>query len=245
MKRRFAGIATTALAAALLAAPGAQATTVTVGSPLTLNFSPTSFGDVASIINTTLGEPGTMTAAPANGTITSWQVLDAIGGPLKLRVVHQPSSGLYTGAGSTTSGPITGTGVLTFTANLPINKGDLIGIDPTAGSDTIGGDFAGGSGSAFVAFPSPLTDGGPGRSPNSSGEGEASFNAQVLLNCIVPKLKGKKIGTARQALAAAGCAAPTIKKKGTKVIKKQNPAAGTEIPGNQSVVLKTKPKHKR
>jgi hypothetical protein len=232
-----------ALGSALLMAPGAGATTVTVGSPLTLSFDTETFGSSRSLTNFTLAEPGATPTAPANGTITSWKVLAASGGPLKLRVVHPLGGNLFTGGGTAVSGPITGLGLLNFTARLPIKAGDYIGLDPTANSDAIGGNFTT-PGSTFVDFGSPLVDGAPGNPADTPVQGEAAFNAQVLLNCIVPKLKGKKLSAARRALTNAGCATPRIKKKGKtkKTIKKQNPAPGTEIPGDQSTVLKLKPK---
>jgi hypothetical protein len=244
LKARLAGLVLVALGSALLMAPGAGATTVTVGSPLTLSFDAETFGSSRSLTNFTLAEPGAMPTAPANGTITSWKVLDASGGPLKLRVVHPLGGNLFVGGGTALSGPITGLGLTTFTARLPIKAGDYIGLDPTANSDAIGGNFTT-PGSTFIDFGSPLVDGSPVGSPGDTPvQGEAAFNAQVLLNCIVPKVKGKKVSAARRALANAGCATPTIKKKGKtkKIIKKQNPAPGTEIPGDQATVLKLKPK---
>ena len=222
----------------------AAANTVTVGSPLTADLPAEPFGGQITGMNTALGEPGALVSAPANGTIVSWKVKNASGGPLKLRVVHPVGGGLFTGAGSASSGPITGPGVLTFSANLPIGQGDLIGIDPTKDSDRVGAaDNLAGS-NAVIFFPK-LADGGPGVAPELSASGEVGFNAQVLLNCVVPKLKGKKVGAAKRKLRAAGCDPPRIKRKkgqGGKFVGKQNPKPGTEIPSDRAVVLKLGPK---
>jgi hypothetical protein len=228
----------------LIGPSAAAANTVTVGSPLTATLSSAEFGEQITAVNTVLPEAGALVAAPANGTIVSWKVTGASGGPLKIRVVHPVGGGLFTGAGKASSGPITGSGVLTFDANLPIKQGDLVGVDPTNDTDTIGA-VDGLPGSQTVFFFPTLADGGPGAAPLLTETGEIGFNAQVLLNCVVPKLKGKKVGAAKRALTAAGCATPTIKKKkgkGAKVVKKQNPAAGTEIPSDRSIVLKVRPK---
>ncbi len=234
---------------ALVGPAAAGANTVTVGSPLTAALPPVQFGSSGTAVTTALPEPGALVTAPANGTIVSWKVIGASGGPLKLRVVHPVDGGLVKGAGTASSGPITGPGVLTFTASLPMSQGDLIGIDPTNDTDTVGAvpDLPG---SQIEAFLPPLVDGGPGVAPLGSRTGEIGFNAQVLLNCIVPKLKGKKVGAARRALSAAGCDPPRIKKKkkkhkGGKFVRKQNPAAGTEIPSDRAVVLKLRPKKRK
>jgi hypothetical protein len=229
---------------ALIGPAAAAANTVTVGSPLTAALPAEPFGGQLTAVNTALGEPGAFVSAPANGTIVSWKVICASGGPLKLRVVRPVVGGRFTGAGKAISGPITGPGVLTFNANLPISKGDLVGIDPTNNTDTVGGAEAL-PGSNTVFFFPELADGGPGKAPPLSAPGEVGFNAQVLLNCVVPKLKGKKVGAAKRALRAAGCDPPRIKKKkgqGGKFVGKQNPKAGKEIPSDHAVVLKLRPK---
>lgn len=234
------GIATMAAAAcvALLGAQSASATTVTIGSPLPGSLAPTPFVGTQTVTTTSLSEPGAIVSAPANGTITSWRVVGAQGGPLTLRVVRPVGGGKFTGGGKVNSGPITGLGVLTFPTTLPIKQGDLIGLDPTAPTDTIGASPAGGT---YMYFSSPLVDSGPGTTPtNPAATGEVGFNAQVLLNCIVPKLKGKKVKAAKKALAKAGCAPPKLKKKG-KFVKSQNPAPGQEIPSDRAVVLKRRP----
>jgi hypothetical protein len=221
----------------------AAANTVTVGSPLTAALPAAPFGGQLTAVNTALPEPGALVAAPGNGTIVSWKVIGASSGPLKLRVVHPVTGGHFTGAGKVSSGPITGPGVLTFNANLPIQQGDLIGVDPTNNSDTLGA-ADGLAGSMGLLFFPELADGGPGVAPELSAPGEIGINAQVLLNCVVPKLKGKKVGAAKRALRKAGCDPPRIKKKkgqGGKFVGKQNPKPGKEIPGDRAVVLKLRP----
>jgi PASTA domain-containing protein len=236
MRERTSTLIAALAASFLVLAASAQASTVTIGSPLPDTLSPANIGTSRTITNVSLPEPGAQASAPANGTIVSWSLRGGIGGPFTLQVVHPASIGQFTSTGSTVSGPITGTGILSFPANLAIAKGDLIGIDRAAPSDKLGGQFTSGT---FMTFSSPL---GSDPQAGDPGTGEAGFNAQVLLNCIVPKLKGVKVGAARKKLAAAGCAAPKVKKKGGKFVKKQKPAAGTEIRGDTAVKLKAGPK---
>jgi PASTA domain-containing protein len=243
MNRRVIGLMLAVMTCGLLAAPSAQATTVTIGSPGPASAIQAPIGGVLTVIN--LAIPGASVTSPGNGVITSWKIADAGGGPFSLQVVRPAAGGIYATAGSTSPETISGGGTLTFQANLPIAKGDLIGVtNSNSSGDHIGAAET--SGASFTFFEPAL--GSDPRSPEPSNEGEIGFNAQVLLNCVVPSLKGKKVGAATSALAAAGCAPPTVtkakgKKKG-KFVKKQSPAAGTEIRGDAAVALKLGPKKK-
>jgi hypothetical protein len=185
--------------------------------------------------------PGVTVTAPADGVITSWKLANASGGAFTLQVVH-PSGGLYSATGATTTpGPVTGSGTQTFPADLPIKKDDLIGVATSQNLTAIG--EASTPGATLAIFGPPL--GGSPQAPGSTlSDLELGYNAQELLDCLVPRLKGKKVGAARHALSNAGCAAPSVKKKGGKFIRKQNPAAGTEIRGDAVVHLKAGPKRK-
>jgi hypothetical protein len=240
MKKRAAGFTVGVIASAALLTAPAQATTVTIGSPGPASAVSAEIGSVATIVNTAI--PGGNVTAPANGVITSWRIANASGGPFFLQAVHN-SGGAYASTGSTGPGAVTGTGTLTFPANLPIAKGDLIGLvnSTDTGDDHIGA--AESLGAAFIYFNPPL-GAAPQTQAGGSADAEIGFNAQVLLNCIVPKLKGKKVGAAKKALTKAGCATPKVKKKGGKFVRKQSAAPGTEIRGDAAVKLKAGPKKK-
>ena len=141
----------------LAGAAGAEADTVTVGSPLTKSFSDYTPDSPTTFTNTSLDAPGALVSAPAAGVIRSWKVIDAGGGPLKLRVIRPLAGGLYTGAGTAVSGPITGPGVLKFKTKLRIKKGDLIGLATSAATDAIGAA----AGSSSLLFGPGLIDGSP------------------------------------------------------------------------------------
>jgi hypothetical protein len=164
------------IAALLIAAPGAQATTVTLGSPLSTVLSPVMFGAVRTLSPQAL--PGATVTSPFDGTIVRWEVTGASGGPLKLQVVHPIAGSFFTGGGTSTPGTITGTGVLSFPANLPIKAGDSIGIVSTAPSDTIGINFTT-PGGLYADWAPPLVEGAPPRTPTSGAMGEVGFNATV------------------------------------------------------------------
>lgn len=162
---------------ALLAATAAQASTITVGSVLPLTFAPKPFGQVETFFNTALPEKGANLVSPVNGAIVRWRVQGAKGGPFYLRVLHPNGTGAYAAAG--TSGPATpsGVGLQTFTANIPIHAGDLIGVDPTNPSDEIGVAEVPGASYAFI-FPPPLDGATVAPSGVESGQ-EIELSAEV------------------------------------------------------------------
>ena len=130
-----------AAGALLLGAGTAQAATVTVGSPLTATFN-SSFGGTATEVNVALADPGALTSAPNSGgttnwTIVSYRVLVNSTGRFALRVIHPAAGGTYTGAGTSPPATPSGTGLQSFSANLPISAGDLIGLDLVDNSSLI------------------------------------------------------------------------------------------------------------
>jgi len=162
---------------ALMAATAAQATTVTVGSVLPLAYASSPFGQVETFFNTALPEKGASLASPVSGAIVRWRVQGAKGGPFYLRVLRPNGSGAYTAVGTSSAATPVGTGLQTFTANLAIHSGDLIGIDPTNASDEIGVASAPGANYAFI-FPPPFD--GTTVAPSGSAAGqEIELNAEV------------------------------------------------------------------
>jgi IPT/TIG domain/PASTA domain len=151
------GLLTVAAASAwaLLAAGAAQAATVTVGSVLPPGSAQAEFGQVETFFNTALPEKGANLVSPVNGAIVRWRVQGAEGGPFYLRVLRPNGSGAYAGAGTSNPATPSGTGLQTFTANLPVRTGDLIGIDPTKATDKIGIAEVAGASYGFI-FPPPF-----------------------------------------------------------------------------------------
>ena len=82
----------------------------------------------------------------------------------------------------------------------------------------------------------PLTDNTAPRTASTSRARELGFNATVVSNCIVPKVKGKTLKKATNKLRAAGCKGK-VRKKGGKRVTKQKPHAGTEVPAGTAVNL--------
>jgi hypothetical protein len=313
-----------ASACALLAPAAAQASTVTIGSVLPTPFISSKFEQVKTLFNTALPEKGANLASPVSGAIVRWRVQGASGGPFYLRVLHPNGTGAYAGAG--TSGPATptGPGIQTFTTNVPIHAGDLIGVDPTNAGDEIGiasvasasyasitpppfegatvppsgtfsgqevefsaevqpapavtsisptsGSVAGGTmvtitgtnltSASAVKFGSTPASSFTANSetqitataPPSSKAGTVDVSATTLAGtspvvrtdrftytaCVVPKLKGKKLKTAKKKLKQAGCKLGKVKgqKSESAKVAKQSPKPGTVLPPGGKVNVK-------
>lgn len=169
--------AVVASAWALLAASAAQASTVTVGSVLPIAFSSSPFEQVKTQFNTALPESGANLVSPVNGAIVRWRVQGAKGGPFYLRVLHPNGSGAYAASGTSLPATPSGTGIETFSTNVPIRAGDLIGIDPTNGADEIGIAPVAGASFAFIA-PPPLEGATLAPSGTEAGK-ELELSAEV------------------------------------------------------------------
>jgi hypothetical protein len=133
--------------------------------------------------------PEGLFASPVSGTLVRWRIRtgDTDTGPVSLRVIRGgPSTRLSlprTGAG--TSGTVTPAlgAVSTYEANLPVQRGDVIGIDccwPDFGQffatpqDPLG-DFA----PLGIWGAPPLADGGAARAPNDTDSLALEVNADV------------------------------------------------------------------
>jgi hypothetical protein len=149
-----------ACAASLWAASVAGAATVTIGNPAT--FYPSELqhnGAPITVANFVLTEPGSRVSSPVNGTITQWHVTTTGTGEYVLRVIRQSGSD-YAAVGSS-PGTVTTAGPNSFSANLPIQTNDLIGVDlPTNQGIAVGlvdGSLWGGWSPTLTSTPTPRT----------------------------------------------------------------------------------------
>jgi hypothetical protein len=227
----LAGIAS--VAASLAIASNAGAATMTLGSPLKSTFSM----DPANAVGTFAMTSGPNIVAPVDGTVISWRMVHFTGGPFHLRIIRLVSA--TEGAGDGTGPPLIlgPSGAMSEQAvNLPIKAGEVVGVDNSNTSDQIGS--LGGSADYLArAWVPPLPDGGV-RTQLFQAPVEYSYNA-TLRYCLVPKLKGKKLGAARTALANAACALGSVKKKkGQKFVRSQSAPAGSQLADGASVDVK-------
>lgn len=200
-QRRSGRMSLTAIVAAsalaLFATGSAQASTITVGSVFPPGSSPTAFGQVQTLFNTALPEKGANLVSPVNGAIVRWRVQDAEGGPFRLRVLRPNGSGAYTASGTSNPATPAGTGLQTFTTNLPIHAGDLIGIDPTNDTDKIGIVEVSGGSYGFI-FPPPFDSATLAPSGTTSGK-EIELSAEVqpapAISSVAPSVGSVAGGT--------------------------------------------------
>lgn len=171
------------VAVALSGAGSAQASTVTVGSVFPPGSTPTPFGQVQTFFNAALPEKGVNLVSPTNGAIVRWRVKDAEGGPFRLRVLRPNGSGAYTAVGTSNPAMPSGPGLQTFTANLSIRAGDLIGVDPSNDTDKIGVVEVPGASYGFI-FPPPFDSATVAPSGSAAGK-EIALSAEVQPTPVV------------------------------------------------------------
>jgi len=113
---------------------GAAAAPVVVGSPLVGLFGQTGgSGITATLANLTIAAPGATATSPVSGAIVRWHLLGAEGGPFRLRVLRPAGGTSYTAVGTSTGVVAPTAGLETFPTALPVQAGDLIGLDIVKG----------------------------------------------------------------------------------------------------------------
>lgn len=183
------GILATLTAVAAAAAVPAHAATVTIGSTLATPASANLPGCASGIdcvsFQTNAGTP--VAVAPADGVITTWRIrAGSAGSPITLRVLRPGTGGAYTAVASSTPQTTAGTGATeTFTASLPIDKGDIVALDnsssallyaPAASNLVVNWFQAATTGTAALA------DGSSGSPNQSRSSFELLMNADVVLD---------------------------------------------------------------
>jgi len=186
----------------LLALPATAQGTVTIGSSLQRAANASTGGCVGGTCTLAIGaldldrQASDGVSSPVNGTITTWRIrTGSTPGPAALRVVHPLAGGLYTSGGATAQVTPTADAISTYTAQLPIQQGDLIGVD-----------CCGASGATFFATSTPQTTrldfepgplvAGPGTAPVGSDNFEVLLNADIEPTSAftVTKVRRKKSG---------------------------------------------------
>jgi hypothetical protein len=246
---------TGAAVAVALSAGSAQATTMTFGDSLTVPYSDSFFSGDSGLINTRLIS-GASGASPVDGTVTGWAAADPQG-TYSIQVVRPIAGGAYralaTGPSTALNFPLAPSPIQP--ASLPIQKGDFPVLNVTAGGH-IGVSSAVDAGAGADDYFDPaLATGGEGTLNSSDDPGQFIFNVTIRY-CVVPDLKGRSLGAAKQALTAADCTfgkkiKPKIRKKKRKKlgvsprIASQTVAPGTSISDTAPVDVTFGTKKKR
>jgi hypothetical protein len=126
------------------------------------------------------------TVSPITGTVIRWRLLDADGGPFKLRVLRPAAGSAFTGVATSAGQTPANQGLQTFTTSLSIQAGDLIGLDNAqATGDHIGTTAV--AGAEFSYWLPPLADGAS--LPRTGGQAvEMAFDAEVQPPPVVSAL---------------------------------------------------------
>jgi hypothetical protein len=162
---------------ALAMATTAQASVISIGSVLPEGATSKPFKRVQTLFNTALPESGATLASPVNGAIVRWRIQGAVGGPFFLRVLHPDGKGSYEASGTSSGQSPSSTGLQTFSTNVKVQAGDLIGVDPSHDSDEIGFTTVAGASYASI-FPTPFDGSIHAPSETFSGE-ELSLSAEI------------------------------------------------------------------
>jgi len=176
-RRRAIAVLCAVSALVLAMATTAQASVISIGSVLPEGATSKPFKRVQTLFNTALPESGATLASPVNGAIVRWRIQGAVGGPFFLRVLHPDGKGSYEATGTSVGQSPSGPGLQTFSTNVKVQAGDLIGVDPSHDSDEIGITTVAGSSFASI-FPTPFDGSIHAPSESFSGE-EISLSAEI------------------------------------------------------------------
>jgi hypothetical protein len=237
-----------ALGISLVAPTGAGAATVTLGSPLTSEFTNNPAGSVAT--NAMVDGPNI--ASPVDGTVLNWRTQGFVG-TFRVRVLKLGAGHAATAVASASSVTLNG-GTVDSPVNVPIHKGEIVGFDNTSGTDMA--DVADDSPDYLSAFWATLPDNGSPQLPGPMGDNaplEFAYNATVRY-CLVPSLIGQNLSAVGDALTGAACQLGSVTKKKVKKNKKgkkkkpklfvrsQSAAAGTSLADGATVDVSLAPK---
>lgn len=167
----------------LASATTVSAATITIGSPLTTPIPEKSrvhFSGPETVGNTALAEAGAHTASPISGTVVRWRIAaNSLGGPYELRVLKPDGNGGYKYGGI--SAPLwPNSAAQTVTTNLPIQAGDLIGLEvPWPNSAVPFAEVPNSRGGFSGLSSSPVPEGDEWGPMFEEEEWEFGFNADV------------------------------------------------------------------
>lgn len=120
---------------------------------------------------------GGQVASPFTGRLVRWRIANDVNGTFAIRVLHPAGSGQYTATGA--SSPVTVTsssGALTYVTDLPIQAGDLLGVDMQNGNHL---SFAMVTGSSDAAWFPILANGATAAPGTSTTNSELLYDADV------------------------------------------------------------------
>jgi hypothetical protein len=149
-----------------------------VGSPLTQVFTSAPITADVLAANASLPESGANIASPVSGVIVRWRIVQAVGGPFRLRVLRPLGGSTYMPVATSAPASASSLGVQTFSTNLPIRAGDTVAIEATLVSGNQLGLAGPVTGANYIYWAPPLAEGASGTGTAASQQ-EVGFNADV------------------------------------------------------------------
>ncbi len=204
----------------------------------------------AGSTGTTAMVSGPNVSSPVDGTVVNWHT-EGFTGTYRLRVIQLGSGNAATASATGPSIGLSG-GTSDQTLSVPIKQGEVVGFDNSAAGDTAKA-FSSSTYASSAWGPPALSDNGSPRSPAFNGPLEFAENATVRY-CLVPAIKGKKLGAAKHALSAAACSLGKVKKnkgrkgkkgKKAKFVRSQSVPPGTSLGDGAAVDVKLGKKAKK
>ena len=177
--RRFSVVLAGIVVGAALV-PASAGAVVTIGADLSATPGPQGFNcaTFGSFPCTVVNDEGR--GAPFDGVVVRFRIRSLSAEPITFRLVSRPNPdrAFYAGAGTGPTRFLAGTGAVeTFSAQLPVSKGDLVGVDDPAApavravSCSVPG--------RTIAFAPPLIDGGGASADAGSSSCRLLVNADI------------------------------------------------------------------
>jgi hypothetical protein len=237
-QRRIAVTLPAALVALAFVSPSAMAKTITLGSVNASRAVPCQTG--YSWVQQATAPSSPSYRAPVAGKIKSWTTTENSAPASAALQIWRPTSNPFqfkaVGQSSTETIPA-GHSPITFPTSISVKKGDTLGLVAISGlpsclyrRSTLKGDLT-----AYL-FGDP-TSGIQSFSPYE----KSRLNVSVKFGpvCVVPKLKGKTLAAAKNALQASGCALGKVTKRTSSrpagTVLSQKPGPGKYLPDGSKV----------
>lgn len=182
MRKLCLSVIAVALSVGALLAPALASATpplFTIGSSFPTpasGFTKFNGGGTVTVANTSL-DPGAIVAAPVNGMVVRWRLgAQPAAENYRLRILHPVGGGAYMATGTSLARTASTSWIESFNDVLPIQAGDLIGLEPQTPNPIISAVLKGLSQSYWDPT---LIDNGAGAEPKVEPGVEFPFNADV------------------------------------------------------------------
>lgn len=179
--RKGGAFSLAALIVVLLAPAAASARTITLGSDLTGEFTiTTTFSGPATVTGTSTADPESSFVSPVDGVVRRWRLIrQNAAETYALRVLRPTGDGSYTAVATSRIQVASTSATSSFPTSLPIQAGDLIGLEALTGSPSPSLVAESVPGAKAIFWDDPDLGDGATRPPMEIADFEFGFNAEV------------------------------------------------------------------